>query len=137
MAAEQERIRKALEEAAEKYGGDQGELDKMMQQMEDTETDLVNKRLNRQIQQRQQQILTRMLEAEKAMRERELDSKRQAKSATQYEKMLPKAFEDYIKQREKEIELLKTVPPRLVPFFKIEVGQYFERLKQQSESINN
>jgi hypothetical protein len=29
------------------------------------------------------------------------------------------------------------VPPRLVPFFKIEVGQYFERLRQQSDSINN
>jgi chromosome segregation ATPase len=137
LAAEQERIRKALEEAGKKYGGEQGEMDKMMQQMEDTEMDLVNKKLSRQMQQRQQQILTRMLEAEKAMRERELDSKREAKSATQYEKMLPKAFEDYVKQREKEIELLKTVPARLVPFFKIEVGQYFERLKQQSDSINN
>jgi chromosome segregation ATPase len=137
LAAEQERIRKALEEAGKKYGGEQGEMDKMMQQMEDTEMDLVNKKLSRQMQQRQQQILTRMLEAEKAMRERELDSKREAKSATQYEKMLPKAFEDYVKQREKEIELLKTVPPRLVPFFKIEVGQYFERLRQQSDSINN
>lgn len=137
LAAEQERIRKALEEAGKKYGGEQGEMDKMMQQMEDTELDLVNKKLSRQMQQRQQQILTRMLEAEKAMRERELDSKREAKSATQYEKMLPKAFEDYVKQREKEIELLKTVPARLVPFFKIEVGQYFERLRQQSDSINN
>jgi predicted nucleic acid-binding protein len=137
LAAEQERIRQAMEEAAEKYGGDQGELDKMMQQMEDTEVDLVNKKLSRQLQQRQQQILSRMLVAEKAMRERELDSKREAKSATQYDKLLPKAFEDYVKQREKEIELLKTVPPRLVPFFKLEVGQYFERLKQQTDSINN
>ena len=138
LAAEQERIRKALEEANEKYGGnEQGEMDKMMQQMEDTELDLVNKKLSRQMQQRQQQILTRMLVAEKAMRERELDSKREAKTATQYEKMLPKAFEDYVKQREKEIELLKTVPARLVPFFKIEVGEYFERIKNQTDSINN
>jgi hypothetical protein len=137
LAAEQERIRKAMEEAAKKYGGEQGELDKMMQQMEDTEVELVNKKLSRQLQQRQQQILSRMLVAEKAMRERELDSKREAKSATQYDKLLPRAFEDYVKQREKEIELLKTVPARLVPFFKIEVGQYFERLKQQTDSINN
>ena len=138
LAAEQERIRKALEEANEKYGGnEQGEMDKMTQQMEQTEVDLVNKRLSRQMQQRQQQILTRMLIAEKAMRERELETKREAKSATQYDKMLPKAFEEYVKQREKEIELLKTVPAQLVPFFKIEVGQYFERLKQQSGTINN
>ena len=137
LAAEQERIRKALEEAGKKYGGEQGEFDKMGQQMEQTEVDLVNKKLSRQMQQRQQQILTRMLVAEKAMRERELDSKREAKSATQYDKMLPKAFEDYVKQREKEIELLKTVPAQLMPFFKIEVGQYFDRLKQQSKSVNN
>ena len=78
-----------------------------------------------------------MLEAEKSMRERELDSKREAKSATQYEKMLPRAFEDYMKQREKEIELLKTVPPKLVPFFKLEVGEYFDRIKQAQKNINN
>ena len=137
LAAEQERIRKALDEAGKKYGGDQGEMDRMMKQMENTELDLVNKNINRQTLQRQQQILTRMLEAEKSMRERELDSKREAKSATQYEKVLPKAFEEYIKQREKEIELLKTVPPKLTPFYKIEVGEYFDRVKQKSNSINN
>ena len=81
--------------------------------------------------------MTRMLEAEKSMRERELDSKREAKSATQYEKMLPRAFDDYVKQREKEIELLKTVPPRLVPFFKIEVGEYFDRIKQSQSELKN
>lgn len=137
LAAEQERIRKAMEEAGKKFGGEPGDIDQMSQQMEKTEMDLVNKKLNRQTLQRQQQILTRMLEAEKSMRERELDSKREAKSATQYEKMLPKAFDEYVKQREKEIELLKTVPPRLVPFFKIEVGDYFERVKQQNKTINN
>jgi len=137
LAAEQERIRKALEDAQKKYGGNEGEVGDMMKQMEDTELDLVNKNLSRQTMQRQQQILTRMLEAEKAMRERELDMKREAKSASQYDKLLPKAFEDYVKQREKEIELLKTMPPKLVPFFKIEVGEYFDRVKQQSDIINN
>ena len=137
LAAEQERIRNALEEAEKKYGGNEGEMNKTMQQMEQTEVDLVNKNLSRQTLQRQQQILTRMLEAEKSMRERELDTKREAKSATQYEKMLPKAFEEYIKQRQKEIELLQTVPPQLMPFFKKEVSEYFQRLKQDTESLNN
>ena len=132
LAAEQERLRKALEDAEEKYGSEPGSTDNLKRQMERSELDLVNKNLNQQMQRRQQQILTRMLEAEKSLRERELDSKREAKTATQYEKLLPKAFDDYMKQREKEIELLKTVPPRLVPFFKIEVGQYFDRIKQNN-----
>ena len=137
LAAEQEKIRKALKEAQEKYGeGGEGEGEKLKRQMEQSEIDLVNKNMNRQMLQRQQQILTRMLEAEKSLRERELDSKREAKSATQYEKILPKAFEEYLKEREKEIELLKTVPPKLVPFFKLEVGDYFDRIKQY-KSISN
>ncbi len=137
LAAEQERIRKALEEAEKKYGGNEGETDKLMQQMEQTELDLVNKNINRQTLLRQQQILTRLLEAEKSMRERELDSQREAKSATQYEKILPKSFAEYIQQRQKEIELLKTVPPRLRPFYKREVSKYFNRVKQQTVNISN
>jgi chromosome segregation ATPase len=137
LAAEQERLRKALEEADKKYGNKPGESEKLMKEMEQTELELVNKNITRQTLRRQEQILTRLLEAEKSMRERELDERREAKSATQYEKMLPKAFEDYIKQREKEIELLKTVPPRLIPFFKMEVNKYFERIKQQENDINN
>ena len=137
LAAEQEKIRRALEEAEEKYGGDQGQTENLRRQMERSELDLVNKNLGQQLLRRQQQIMTRMLEAEKSMRERELDSKREAKSATQYEKMLPRAFEDYVNQREKEIELLKTVPPKLVPFFKLEVGEYFDRIKQSQINVNN
>ena len=137
LAAEQEKIRRALEEAEEKFGSEPGQSENLRRQMERSELDLVNKNLSQQLLRRQQQIMTRMLEAEKSMRERELDSQREAKTATQYEKLLPRAFEDYIKQREKEIELLKTVPPKLVPFFKLEVGEYFELIKQENNSINN
>ncbi len=137
LAAEQARIRKALEEAAKKYGGEPGQTQQLMQQMEQTEIDLVNKRLTRQTMQRQKQIETRLLEAEKAMRQQELDMQREAKSAHQYEKVLPRAFEEYMRQRAREVELLKTVPPRLTPFFKEEVNRYFERLKMQSVNTNN
>jgi septal ring factor EnvC (AmiA/AmiB activator) len=137
LAAEQEKIRRALEEAEEKFGSEPGQTENLRRQMERSELDLVNKKLGQQLLRRQQQIMTRMLEAEKSMRERELDSQREAKSAAQYDKMLPRAFEDYLKQREKEIELLKTVPPKLVPFFKLEVGEYFDRIKQSNSSLNN
>ncbi len=137
LAAEQARIRKALEEAAKKYGGKPGQTQQLMQQMEQTEIDLVNKRLTRQTMQRQKQIETRLLEAEKAMRQQELDMQREAKSAHQYEKVLPRAFEEYMRQRAREVELLKTVPPRLSPFFKEEVNHYFERLKKQNNITNN
>ena len=130
LAAEQEQIRKALEESEEKYGDEPGGMGDLMQKMEETEIDLVNKNLTQETLKRQQEIVTRLLEADEAMREREQDSEREAKTAVQYEKELPKAFEEYLKQREKEIELLKTVPVKLLPYYKNEVNLYFERLKE-------
>lgn len=135
LAAKQEMIRKALREAEEKLGEKEGDvpgnLGNLQKQMEKSELDLVNKNLTKQLQNRQRQILTRLLEAEKALREQELDSKRESKSAVQYEKELPRAFEEYLKQKQKEIELIKTIPPKLHPYYKKEVNEYFERLKNE------
>ncbi len=137
LAAKQEMIRKSLREAEEKLGNKPGgkegsmpgDLGNLQKQMEQTELDLVNKNLTRDLQRRQQQILTRLLEAEKALREQEMELKRESKSAIQYEKELPKAFEEYLKQKEQEIELIKTIPPKLHPYYKKEVNEYFNRLK--------
>ncbi|MCK5705512.1 MAG: hypothetical protein KAI29_30390, partial [Cyclobacteriaceae bacterium] len=96
--------------------------------MEQSELDLVNKRLTNQLIRRQREIMTRLLEAEKAQRERELDDEREAQHAKKAERNIPEAFEEYIKAKEKEIELLKTMPPRLNPYYKKEVNEYFKRI---------
>ncbi|ELR70664.1 liver stage antigen, putative [Fulvivirga imtechensis AK7] len=134
LAAEQERIRQALQEMQEKMGpGDNGNKpgDGIPEKMEETEIDLVNKQITEQTIKRQKEILTRLLEAENAMRERELDEERKGETAKDYEKALPKAFEEYFKMKEKEIELLKTVPPKLYPYYKQEVNDYFKRLGKE------
>jgi hypothetical protein len=132
MAAEQEQIRQALKEMEEKYGkkegGSQPGNEGLQKEMEETETDLVNKRITRELIERQQEILNRLLESENAMREREQDEERKGETATEYEKRLPDAFEEYLRQKEKEVELLKSVPPRLNPYYKKEVNNYFKRL---------
>lgn len=133
LAAAQERIRKALQEMESQLNEGEGEnRNATMQKMEQTEIDLVNKRLTEQTIRRQKEILTRLLEAENAMRERELDNEREGISAKEYERALPKAFEEYFKAKEKEIELLKTVPPKLYPYYKKEVNEYFRRIGNQN-----
>jgi hypothetical protein len=119
MAAEQERIRRALQEMQEKMknegqmpGGD------LPSKMEQTEMDLVNKQLTDQLIQRQKEIMTRLLETEKSMREQDMDDERKGETAKDYEKEIPKAFEDYLRLKEKEVELLKTIPPKLYPYYK-------------------
>ena len=134
MAAEQERIRRALYDMQEKLkqeggkplGGD------LPGKMEQTELDLVNKQLTEQTIRRQKEILTRLLESEKSMREQELDEERKGEAAKDYQKEIPKAFEEYLRLKEKEVELLKTVPPKLYPYYKKEVNEYFKRLGNQN-----
>lgn len=133
MAAEQERIRRALQEMQEKLKQEGGQPfgNDLPGKMEQTELDLVNKQLTEQTIRRQQDIMTRLLESEKSMREQELDEERKGETAKDYEKEIPKAFEDYLRLREKEVELLKTVPPKLYPYYKNEVNEYFKRLGKQ------
>jgi hypothetical protein len=134
MAAEQEMIRQQLQELKEKLNGQPGgeksgdNLGKIIEEMEKNEIDLVNKRLTDNLIQRQQKIITRMLETEESLREQELDDEREAESATSYERRVPSAFEEYLKAKEKELELLKKVPLDLNPFYKKEVNDYFRRL---------
>lgn len=130
MAAEQERIRRALQEMQEKMKQQGGKApgNDLNEKMEQTETELVNKQLTDQIIQRQREIVTRLLEAEQSMREQKMDEERKGETAKEYEKEIPKAIEEYLRLKEKEVELLKTVPPKLYPFYKKEVSEYFKRI---------
>jgi len=129
MAAEQERIRRALQEMQEKMKNEgQTPGGEIPGKMEQTEMDLVNKQLTDQLIQRQKQILTRLLDAEKSMREQDMDDERKGETAKDYDKEIPKAFEEYLRLKEKEVELLKTVPPKLYPYYKREVNEYFKRM---------
>ncbi|HEX8037768.1 MAG TPA: hypothetical protein VF490_01395 [Chryseosolibacter sp.] len=129
MAAEQERIRRALQEMQQKMKNE-GQIPggELPAKMEQTEMDLVNKQLTDQLIQRQKQILTRLLDSEKSMREQDMDEERKGETAKDYDKEIPKAFEEYLRLKEKEVELLKTVPPKLYPYYKKEVSEYFKRM---------
>lgn len=134
LAEEQELLREMMKELAEKASGkESGEGFKdVLDMMEESENDIVNKRINKKLIERQELIKTRMLEAEKALKEQESDHERKGERASEYERKVPAAMQEYIKQREKEVELLRTVPPRLSPFYREEVEKYFERLRQDN-----
>lgn len=133
LAAQQEAIRRALQQMesemkknGQKDGSGLGELQK---QMEKTEEDIVNKQITPETLQRQKDILTRLLEAEKSIRERDYEDKRESEKSKEKERNTPPDFEKYIRTKEKQIELLKTIPPSLTPYYKKEVNEYFQKIE--------
>lgn len=127
MAAEQEQIRRLMQESLKDTENDGGGMPggDAAEKMEETETDLVNKNINAETLERQQQILDKMLEFEKAEQQREQDEQRQANEAKNYELSNPNGFSEYNRQKQQEAELLRTVPPALVPYYKNKVNLYF------------
>ena len=130
LAAEQERIRKALQEMQEKMKqeGNGGIGNDILQKMEQTEMDLINKQITEQTIRRQNEITTRLLKAEKSMRDQDFENERKGETAKDYQKDIPHEFEEYLRLKEKEVELLKTMPPKLFPYYKKEVNDYFKRI---------
>nr|HQU57667.1 DUF4175 domain-containing protein [Saprospiraceae bacterium] len=136
MAARQAALRKALQDKQKKLqeqGKGSKDLQDMIDGMDKTETELVNKRLTNEMMKRQQEILTRLLEHEKAERQQEYDEKRKSEQASQQERRMPPSLEEYIKKREAEIDMYKAVSPSLKPYYKTLVDEYFKSLKSSPE----
>ena len=129
MAARQAALRKALE-AKQKQLREQGkggqELQDIIDQMNEQEKQLVNKRLTNAMMKRQEEILTRLLEHEKAEREQEYDNKRKSASAREVEKRIPPALEEYLKEREKSLNLYKSNGASLKPFYRMMADEYLK-----------
>ncbi len=133
MAAQQEMIRRMMQQYGQEMksasGGDPKlarEIDQMMRQMEQTETDLVNRTITRQTIQRQQQILTRLLEHERAEMQREKEQRRESHEAGElYSQPSPAELERYQRQLQPTADPLRTVPPTLQPFYRQKVSDFF------------
>lgn len=132
MARLQGMIRQRLQEINREENKDGknslGDLDQLMRDMEKNETDLLNKRIQQESLLRQKDIITKLLDAEKAERERETDPKRESKEGKDQTPNYKIVLEEYQKLKQRETELLKTLPPALNDFYKIKIGDYFKLL---------
>jgi hypothetical protein len=103
-------------------------LDNISQQMEQTERDLVNRRISEEAIKRQQQIQSRLLEAEKAEQQREQDQQRESHAGKDVPPGYIKALQEYRQTNEKQIEQVKTIPPALNFYYKLKIKSYFDLL---------
>jgi hypothetical protein len=132
MAAEQGAIRRRLEELRKELNkdgsGGGNKLNPLINELEKQENDIINKRINEQVVKRQKEILTRLLESEKAIMERGWDEKRESKEGKSENNSNLIEFREYTKERLKQIELLRSVDPTYRKYYKDRANEYLNRV---------
>jgi hypothetical protein len=132
MARQQQLIRQTLQQFNKDNNKDGtnglGNFDKIAKEMEQTENDLVNRRITDEALKRQQQIQTRLLEAEKAEQQREQDQKRESRAAKDMPPGYINALLDYKQIKTKQVEQIRTVPSALNLYYRQKIKIYFDQL---------
>ncbi|NGP87791.1 DUF4175 family protein [Fodinibius halophilus] len=142
LSKQQNRIRKQLkkmQQSGELESGDRvlSELERMSDQMEDAINDLRGGQLDQQLMQRQQNILSRMLSAEKAVQERGKEDRREATTAKeQQQSSSPDITLEELQQR---IRKMLNDPNRtkFSEDYQRLIEQYFELLEEQENGVIN
>lgn len=126
LRREIDRLQKMLKEEGKE--GAYGDLNKTKELMEQQEKDLVNKQITPETLKRMEEIETRMLEHEKAEREQDQDNKREAEQAKEVINKIPPAIKEYLEKKAREMELLRTIPADMNPYYKQKVKDYFKKV---------
>lgn len=131
MAAEQTAIRQRLEELRSKLNKDGkglgNKLNPLLKELEEQERNLINKNIDKETIIRQQEILTRLLESEDALKERGFEEKRESKSGKDENGGNKIQLEEYNKQKLNQLELLRSIDPAYRKYYKEKASQYFNK----------
>ncbi len=129
MAAQQEAIRKMLQDYQSELKSQNGvgdkSLDKIIEDMQKTEKDLVNRQITQQTLNRQKDITTRLLQSERAELEREKDNERKSNEARQIPNINPPKEWNFDHEQKQQNEMLRSVPANLNYYYKGKANNYF------------
>lgn len=129
LAKQQEAIRKQLQEMYEKLNGERaGGLQKAMEEMEETEQELLKQQLTKRTLERQQQILNRMLDYDKAMREREFEEKRKSNTGNEQAGQRPEDWDAQQQEQSLRKEQLQRGLFRYAPAYQGLIDSYYNYL---------
>lgn len=138
LAAEQAAVQKSLEQLLQEFGGRKeilGRLDETAKDMEEVVKDLQENRLGRQTLERQQQILSRMLDAQRSMRERDLSEERRAERSKHYRGPDPGQLPADLGERRTKLQedLLRAMREKYARDYRELIQKYFEALAREQQ----
>ncbi len=139
LAAQQEAIRKSLEQLAKEAEQSQsrqqvlGNLNQIAQEMKHVITDMQSKNIKQETIQRQQRILTRMLDASRSIRQQNYDNQRVAKAGTDVVGKSPAEFNLNNPNSEQEQQLLRLIRQNFPPEYQKIILRYYNLLKKSPD----
>ena len=133
MASEQRALQKAMENLAGEMQNKSdilGDLDQMAKEMGEVVKDLQSLKLDRKTIDRQQQILSRMLDAQKSVREKEYSKKRLAEVGKEYRRKSPNDRTNVEDPRMKQLslDLIRALQEGFNPDYEKLIEEYFRAL---------
>lgn len=136
LAQQQAQLRRQMQELmqllnSKGMGGSVAkEIRAIQEAMDKMETDLVFRKNIDELLTRNKEILTRMLEAEKAIQEQEEDNKRSAQAGKDEPRPMPAELSEYLKKQQQMLEQYRKSMPTLTPFYQKMAEEYLKRIAQ-------
>lgn len=139
LAAEQQQIQKGMEELAREVKNRDdilGRLDDMVKEAENVVKDLQDRNIDRRTLERQQRILSRLLDAQKSMRQREYSRKREAQTAEDIRRRSPNELPADLLERKRNLhdDLLRSMREGVPVEYEGLIKSYFQALSQDNET---
>jgi hypothetical protein len=133
LAQQQAEIRNMMQDLSSllnsRGNGQNAQLIKEIQKaMNQNETDLVNRMLGTELIKRQQAIMTRLLQAQDAIRNQEQDNKRIAETAKDQPPPMPPELREILEKRKAFLESYQTIPASLNPFYRRMTENYQKQI---------
>ena len=138
LGAEQAAIKKTLQQLQQEYGNRSdilGRLDRLANEMDEIVNDLNANRITRKTIQRQREILSRLLDAQKSVRRREFSKKRKAETATDYNVIDPLVMPNDLGERDNKMrrDLMNLQNEGYERDFEELIMKYFEEIFRNEE----
>jgi hypothetical protein len=135
IAGQQDAMRRQLKEMArnpELRGQALGDLNKIAEQMEETVRELERRRTTRRTIERQQEILTRMLDATRSLQERGKDEKRESQTGEAEPRVGPDTLPEAEQLDALRRDLIRALEAGYAPDYEELIKRYFEQLQNQN-----
>ncbi|MBT8399827.1 MAG: chromosome partitioning protein ParA, partial [Rhodothermia bacterium] len=138
LAEQQARIREQLKEMSrnpELRGKALGDLDKIAEQMEETIRQLEHSRVNRELIERQQQILTRLLDASRSINQRGKEERREGRTGEDLNRESPAELTPDEQVNQLRRDLIRALESGYAQDYEELIRRYFNLLQQDLEPV--